>query len=194
MSVATNPFVDMLWAVVFSCLWVVWLALLFRVMGDIFRRRDLSGRVKTAWSVVAILLPFLGVFAYMASQNNEMTERRIARAAAKEVENAEFLLDIGAITQVEFDAGEAKGAEHEAAMTKIASSVIAGLEPATFWKHFEALTRDRTTFSPWEPAIAHVHLWAPNAASRWSRRGAERSRRSSRSRSWRWSSTWSRST
>jgi hypothetical protein len=104
MSVATNPFVDMLWAVLFSCLWVVWLALLFRVMGDILRRRDLSGRVKTAWSVVAILLPFLGVFAYMASQNDGMTERRIARAAAKEVENAEFLLDIGAITRVELDA------------------------------------------------------------------------------------------
>jgi hypothetical protein len=103
MSVATNPFVDMLWAVLFSCLWVVWLALLFRVMGDILRRRDLSGRVKTAWSVVAILLPFLGVFAYMASQNDGMTERRIARAA-KEVENAEFLLDIGAITRVELDA------------------------------------------------------------------------------------------
>jgi hypothetical protein len=33
MSVATNPFVDMLWAVLFSCLWVVWLALLFRVIG-----------------------------------------------------------------------------------------------------------------------------------------------------------------
>jgi hypothetical protein len=26
-------------------------------------------------------------------------------------------------------------------MTKIVSSVIAGLEPATFWEHFEALTR-----------------------------------------------------
>jgi hypothetical protein len=104
MPVETDPFIEMLWGVLIACLWVAWLTLLFRVMGDIFRRRDLSGRVKTAWSVVAILLPFLGVFAYMAWQHDGMTERRIARAAAKEVENAEFLLDIGAITQMELDA------------------------------------------------------------------------------------------
>jgi hypothetical protein len=108
MPVATNPFVDMLWGMLISCLWVAWLALLFRVMADIFRRRDLSGWVKTAWIVVAILLPFLGVFAYMGSQNDGMTERKIARAAAKEVENAEFLLDIGAISKVEFDAVKQK--------------------------------------------------------------------------------------
>jgi hypothetical protein len=109
MPLATNPFVEMLEAVLIACLLVAWLALLFGVMGDIFRRRDLSGRVKAAWIVVAILLPFLGVFAYMASQHDGMTERKIARAAAKEVENAEFFRDIGAITQVEFDALKQKG-------------------------------------------------------------------------------------
>jgi Phospholipase_D-nuclease N-terminal len=108
MPVTTNPFVEMLWAVLIACLLVAWLALLFVVIRDIFRRRDLSGRVKTAWIVVATLLPFLGVLAYMASQHDGMTERRIVRAAAKEVENAEFLLEIGAITQVEFDAVKQK--------------------------------------------------------------------------------------
>ena len=79
MPVETDPFVEMLWGVLIACLWVAWLVLLFRVMGDIFRRRNLSGRVKAAWSVAAILLPFLGVFAYMAWQHDGMTERRIAR-------------------------------------------------------------------------------------------------------------------
>jgi hypothetical protein len=55
-----------------------------------------------------MLLPFLGVFAYMATQHDGMTERKIARAAAKEVEKAEFLRDIRAITQVEFDAVQQK--------------------------------------------------------------------------------------
>jgi hypothetical protein len=40
----------------------------------------------------------------MASQNDGMTERRIARAEARELENAEFRRDIGVITQMEFDA------------------------------------------------------------------------------------------
>jgi Phospholipase_D-nuclease N-terminal len=104
MPVATNPFVEMLWAVLIACLWVAWFALLFSVIRDIVRRRDLSARVMTAWIVVAILLPFLGVFAYMATQKDGMTERKLARAAAREVEDAEFLRDIGAMTQVEFDA------------------------------------------------------------------------------------------
>jgi Phospholipase_D-nuclease N-terminal len=104
MPVANNPFVEMLEGVLLACLLVAWLALLFVGIGDIFRRRDLSGRVKTAWIVATIFLPFLGVLAYMASQHDGMTERKIARAAAREVENAEFFRDIGAITQVEFDA------------------------------------------------------------------------------------------
>jgi dipeptidase D len=45
-------------------------------------------------------------------------------------------------------------------MTKIASAVVAGLEPATFWEHFEALTRIARPSRHEEPAIAHVHLWA----------------------------------
>jgi hypothetical protein len=109
MPVTTNPFVETLEGVLLACLLIAWLALFFVVIGDIFRRRDLSGRVKTAWIVVATLLPFLGALAYMASQHDGMTERRIARAAAKEIENAEFFRDIGAITQVEFDALKQSG-------------------------------------------------------------------------------------
>jgi dipeptidase D len=45
-------------------------------------------------------------------------------------------------------------------VTKVASAVIAGLEPATFWEHFEALTRIARPSRHEEPAIAHVHLWA----------------------------------
>ena len=128
MPVGTTPLVDML-TVLIAGVWVAWLVLLYRVIGDVFRRRDLSRGRKTAWIVVAIVLPFLGVFAYMASQKDGMTERRIARDATREVERAEFLRDIGTITQVEFDAVKQKAPKHEAGKTKIASSVVAGLEP-----------------------------------------------------------------
>jgi hypothetical protein len=110
MPVATNPLGDVLWTLLIPCVCLAWLALLSMVVGDIFRRRDLSGLGKMAWVVVAILLPFLGVFAYMATQRDGMTERRLARAAAREVEKAEFLRDIGTITQVEFEAVKQKAA------------------------------------------------------------------------------------
>jgi dipeptidase D len=45
-------------------------------------------------------------------------------------------------------------------MTETASSVLAGLEPATFWTHFDALTRIARPSRHEEPAIDHVHRWA----------------------------------
>jgi dipeptidase D len=45
-------------------------------------------------------------------------------------------------------------------MTEMASSVVSGLEPATFWAHFEALTRIARPSRQEEPAIEHVHRWA----------------------------------
>jgi dipeptidase D len=45
-------------------------------------------------------------------------------------------------------------------MNAMTSSVIAGLEPATFWAHFDALTRLARPSRNEEPAIEHVHLWA----------------------------------
>src|SRR5574338_192370 len=105
-------------------LWILWFWLLFTVFADIFRRHDLSGWGKTGWLVFTILLPFLGVFIYLITQNVGMTERNLERSraqrdqfdqyvrhtagsgggAAAEIEKAKQLLDTGAITQAEFDA------------------------------------------------------------------------------------------
>jgi hypothetical protein len=71
-----------------------------------------------------IILPFLGVFIYIITQNDGMTQRNVERAqsqraqfdqyvretagasggAAAEIDTAKQLLDQGAITQAEFDA------------------------------------------------------------------------------------------
>ena len=104
-------------------LWIAWFMLLFRVFGDVFRRDALSGWGKTGWIVLVILVPFLGVFIYLITQNQGMAERNIAdvrahqarfddqvRAAAgsggaaEEIQRAKALLDSGAISQAEFDA------------------------------------------------------------------------------------------
>ena len=119
------PFLDLMWTMAVFFIWILWLWLLFTVFADIFRRSDISGLGKTGWIVFAILLPFLGVFVYLITQNTGMTERNLERAraqkaqfddyvretaggsgggAASEIERAKGLLDSGAITQSEFDA------------------------------------------------------------------------------------------
>jgi Short C-terminal domain/Phospholipase_D-nuclease N-terminal len=123
MLAADYPFLDLVWTMVVFFVWIVWFWLLFTVFADIFRRHDISGGKKTVWIIFAILLPFLGVFVYLITQNVGMTERNLARTraqreqfddyvrqtaasggAAAEIERAKGLLDSGAITQAEFDA------------------------------------------------------------------------------------------
>ena len=128
MVVASSyPFLDVLWTMLIFFAWVMWFTLLFRVWGDIFHRQDLSGLGKTAWLIFTIVLPFLGVFIYLISQNEAMTQRSLERAqaqqsqfddyvrstaggqgAATEIQQAKQLLDTNAITQTEFDAIKAK--------------------------------------------------------------------------------------
>jgi hypothetical protein len=118
---ADYPFLDVLWTMLIFFLWVMWFWLLFTVWFDIFRRDDISGLGKTGWLIFTIVLPFLGVFIYLITQNEGMTKRGVERAqaqraqfddyvrdaaggggAAAEIERAQKLLDSGAITQEEF--------------------------------------------------------------------------------------------
>jgi|ERR687898_2040497 hypothetical protein len=120
---ADYPFLDVMWSMLVFFLWVLWFWLLFTVFGDIFRRHDLSGWGKAGWLIFTIILPFLGVFVYLISQNEGMTQRNLDRAraqqvrfddyvresaggggAAAEIDKAKQLLDSGAITQAELDA------------------------------------------------------------------------------------------
>ena len=117
------PFLDVMWTMLVFFLWVAWFWILFGVWGDIFRRRDLSGLGKTGWFIFTLVLPFLGVFIYVISQNDGMNQRNLERAqaqrqqmddyvrttaggggAAADIEKAKQLLDSGAINQVEFEA------------------------------------------------------------------------------------------
>jgi len=125
---ADYPFLDVFWTMLVFFVWVAWFMLLFRIIGDIFRRRDLGGGGKVLWMIFVIVLPFLGVFVYLIANNAEMMQRDIERAraqqeqmddyirstatsgggAAAEIDKAKQLLDSGAITQAEYDAIKAK--------------------------------------------------------------------------------------
>jgi hypothetical protein len=123
MLAASYPFLDVLWTMFIFFLWIIWFWLLFTCFIDIFRRHDISGGKKTLWLIFVIILPYLGVFIYLITQNEGITQRNLDRAqsqkaqfddyvrttaggggAAAEIERAKGLLDSGAITQAEFDA------------------------------------------------------------------------------------------
>ena len=126
-TAADYPFLDIFWTIFIFFLWVIWFWILIRVLADIFRRDDLSGWGKAGWTVLVIVLPFLGVFIYLIAHGGDMGKRDVEQAqasqaqfddhvrsvsasggAATEIEKAKQLLDSGAITQSEFEALKAK--------------------------------------------------------------------------------------
>jgi type VI protein secretion system component VasK len=73
-----NAFLTMLWLF----LWILWFFLLFWIIWDIFRSRDLSGWGKAGWLIFVIILPFLGVFVYLIARGGSMQDRQAAEAKA----------------------------------------------------------------------------------------------------------------
>jgi Phospholipase_D-nuclease N-terminal len=127
MIVADFTFLDALWSMLVFFLWVAWFIVLFHVVGDVFRRRDASGAKKTIWLIFVLFAPFVGVFAYLIANNDDMARRNMEQAqaarsemdeyvrsvassgsATAEIDRAKQLLDSGTINQSEFDAIKAK--------------------------------------------------------------------------------------
>ena len=59
------PLLDLFWTFLMFFLFFVWLMLLFRIFGDIFRSEDIGGGGKALWTIFVIFLPFLGVLFYV---------------------------------------------------------------------------------------------------------------------------------
>jgi hypothetical protein len=121
------PLLGVFWTMLWFFLWVVWLMLLFRIFGDIFRSHDMGGFAKTLWILFVILVPFLGVLVYVIARGKAMTQRDIdtARAnqqafddyvrqtarpssAADELTKLSALRDQGVLSDTEFAAQKAK--------------------------------------------------------------------------------------
>jgi phospholipase D-like protein/putative oligomerization/nucleic acid binding protein len=115
---ADYPLLDVFWSMLIFFLWVSWFMLLFHVIGDIFRRRDASGGTKTLWLLFVLFVPFLGTFAYLIANSDDIARRNAEQMAAVqsqtgggsagEIERAKGLLDSGAISQAEFDSIKAQ--------------------------------------------------------------------------------------
>ena len=121
-------FGQVMWSMFIFFAWVLFFWLLFIVFADLFRRHDISGWGKAAWTIFVICLPYLGILVYLIAEGRGMGERRLAEvqaaqsqmdahvrsvagsggSAAEQIAKAKELLDSGAITQAEYDAIKAK--------------------------------------------------------------------------------------
>jgi hypothetical protein len=61
-------------------IFILWFWLFITAASDLFRRRDLSGFGKVIWVILLIVLPYIGIFAYILTQGSGMAERNRAQA------------------------------------------------------------------------------------------------------------------
>lgn len=97
-------------------IFVLWLWLFITVAGDLFRRQDVSGWGKVLWVLLLIVLPYIGIFAYILTQGGGMAERNQARSrqvrddlrqmvgfsAADEIDKLNRLRAVGSISDQEY--------------------------------------------------------------------------------------------
>jgi hypothetical protein len=121
------PLLGVFWTMLLFFLWVIWLILLFRVIGDVFRSHDMGGVAKALWLIFVILFPFLGVLIYVIVRGHSMSQRDVERmkaqqesfdsyvrqtagaaSSADELAKLADLRDRGVITDAEFQAQKAK--------------------------------------------------------------------------------------
>ena len=121
-----TSFLTFFWSLLVIFFMVVYFLILFRVIVDIFRRKDESGFRKFLWVAFILFFPFVSLFAYLIVNGQSMGERDMkdiaasqqqfddqiraaaASSSAEEIAKAHDLLERGAITQAEFDQIKAK--------------------------------------------------------------------------------------
>jgi len=125
-----NTFWDFFWFMVWTFFFVAYLMVLFQILTDLFRDKEVNGWVKALWVIGLIFLPFLVSLIYLVVRGRGMAERQMkdyeavrksqeeyiksvaqtsgSASAADQIAAGKTLLDNGTITQAEFDALKAK--------------------------------------------------------------------------------------
>ena len=71
-----NSFSDWFWLLVWTFFFVCYLMVLFQIIADLFRDRDLSGWWKALWIIFLIIFPFLAAVIYLIARGRGMAERQ----------------------------------------------------------------------------------------------------------------------
>ena len=90
---AEYPLLNIIWTMLVFFGFVIWLRLLFTVFGDLFSRHDISGWAKAGWCLLAIAVPFLGVFLYLGTQGEGMAERNAKRLQDAQAQLNQYIRD-----------------------------------------------------------------------------------------------------
>jgi Phospholipase_D-nuclease N-terminal/Short C-terminal domain len=123
---ADVSFGDLLLTVFEIFLFVIWIYILFTIIGDIFRDHEMSGLAKAVWIIFLVFIPYISMLVYLIVRGSGMRERALkAQSEAKhhmdsyiqqqahaspadELHKLNDLKEKGALSSEEFDRAKTK--------------------------------------------------------------------------------------
>ena len=122
-----SNFWDTVLLILMTFVLVAYLLVLFQIIVDLFRDKNLGGFAKAVWFIALVFLPFLTALAYILFRGRGMSERQVAavhdaraetdayirriagaKSPTEQIADAKALLDSGAISADEFARLKAK--------------------------------------------------------------------------------------
>ena len=79
-SLGESPFANFVADAFAVFMFLLWFWLFITAASDLFRRKDMSGFGKVLWVILLIVLPYIGIFAYILTQGGGMAERNRSQA------------------------------------------------------------------------------------------------------------------
>jgi Short C-terminal domain/Phospholipase_D-nuclease N-terminal len=95
------PLLNVFLSTLYFFCWILWLMLLFWIIWDIFRSRDLGGWAKAGWLVLVIVVPLLGVLVYLIARGGTMHERQVREARAQDDAIRAYVRDTADIAEAD---------------------------------------------------------------------------------------------
>lgn len=122
----SNSFWEFLWLILSSFFLFAYLIVLFQIIVDLFRDRQLGGFAKALWIIALVFVPMITALAYIIFRGGGMGRRQVAAqheaqaeaesyirnvagtSPAEQIAKAQSLLKDGTITEQEFATLKAK--------------------------------------------------------------------------------------
>lgn len=120
-------FWDFFWLMLWAFLFISYLMVIFQVVTDVFRDRELNGWVRAIWLVALVIAPPITALVYVIARGRGMTQRQESAVAesrsaaedyirsvagrpdpASQIAQAKGLLDQGVISAPEYEQLKAK--------------------------------------------------------------------------------------
>ncbi|KFL29989.1 membrane protein [Devosia riboflavina] len=122
----SSNFWEILWLILSTFFLITYLIVLFQIIIDLFRDREIGGFARAIWVIALIFLPMLTALAYLLTRGSGMGRRQIAAnqearaeaetyirnvagtSPAEQIARASSLLKEGVISEAEFNTLKAK--------------------------------------------------------------------------------------